>query len=238
MPANPILHPWFHRAVADGTTPVLPDGCCDLILCMEPGVAPRLLFSGLDRQARRVRLVAGTTLVGARLRAGMSVTALGLDPYATIGGVMRLPADRLGLPTMPDRAGPGDVAGIVTMLAGSIGDMPRRMVEVMACLAAVGDVRQAACGLGVSERTLHRLVSGQTGFAPSIWIDLARARRALAALTTPAPLAEIAQIAGYADQPHLTRSVRKWFGRPPAALRASPDLMRRALDPGFAGNMA
>jgi len=238
MSVDPILHPWFHRAEADGNAPVLPDGCCDLILCMAPGVAPRLLFSGLDRQPRRVSLVAGTVLVGARLRPGLTATALGLDPRATMGATVDLRPDRLDLSRLPDRADPEDVASIATALAGSLRDVPRRMVEVMAGLATARGVRQAAGGLGVSERTLYRLVSDRTGLAPSIWIDLARARRAFSALATAMPLAEIAQIAGYADQPHLTRSMRQWFGRPPAALRASPELMRLSLDPGFAGNRA
>ena len=235
---NAILCDWVYRASTDVVAPVLPDGCCDLILQFAPGAASRLLFSGLDPAIRHVRLGPGTTLVGARLRAGIVEADFGLAPRSTLGRVVSLEPWRIGLSALPEGEGPSTLSDMAAGLASVLGGRTPRVPEMLSCLAETRSVERAAQRLGVSARTVHRYVSGHTGFAPSDWVDLARARRALAVLPDPVSLAEIAHGAGYADQPHMTRSFGRWFRRTPAALRADRVLIRRAGDPGFAGNTA
>jgi methylphosphotriester-DNA--protein-cysteine methyltransferase len=56
-----------------------------------------------------------------------------------------------------------------------------------------------------------------TGLGPKSYQRVTRLRRFLA---DDRPLAEAAAVAGYADQPHLTRAVNRLCGLAPAALRA------------------
>ncbi|MGK9286369.1 helix-turn-helix domain-containing protein [Sinorhizobium meliloti] len=107
--------------------------------------------------------------------------------------------------------------------------------DLVGALASTSTVMIAARQLGVSERTLHRHVRKRTGEAPSFWIELARARRALRALRVGLPLAEVAFDAGYADQAHFTRAFGARFGCSPAKFRRNPLLMPLAGRPGFAG---
>ena len=235
---NAILCDWVYRGAAGAAVPVLPDGCCDLILQFTLGAAPRLLFSGLDPVLRHVRLAPGTTLMGVRLRAGIVEADFGLTPRSTFGRVVSLEPWRVGLSAMPEGEGPLTLSDMAAGLEAILGGRRPRVPEMLSCLAETRSVEGAARRLGVSARTIHRYVSGNTGLAPSDWVDLARARRALSVLPDSVPLAEIAHEAGYADQPHMTRSFGRWFRRTPAALRADPALMGRAGDQGFAGNTA
>ena len=38
---------------------------------------------------------------------------------------------------------------------------------------------------------------------------------------------------GYADQPHMTRDLRRWFGAPPGAMRATPQRWAALHESGF-----
>jgi AraC-like DNA-binding protein len=79
----------------------------------------------------------------------------------------------------------------------------------------------------VTPRTLQRQFRENALPPPGFWLGLARARRAALELRTGAPLADIAADAGYADQAHMTRAFRQWFGATPAQLRE--DACRLAL---------
>lgn len=69
--------------------------------------------------------------------------------------------------------------------------------------------------------TLSRGFSHVFGISPSAFRARARARRAWKAIrTTREPLAGLAARLGFADQAHMTRSVKRLTGRPPQAWRA------------------
>ena len=80
--------------------------------------------------------------------------------------------------------------------------------------------------LGVSARTLQRLLQSATGKPPGYWRSLVRARRCAQLLSSPTDLADIAATLGYSDQAHMTRELKKWFGVTPGALRQSPALLQ------------
>lgn len=70
-------------------------------------------------------------------------------------------------------------------------------------------VRDVARQVGLSERQLERRFLSRVGIGPRRYASLRRFERALAlAATTPA-LAQVAYLAGYADQSHLVREVRR-----------------------------
>ena len=72
----------------------------------------------------------------------------------------------------------------------------------------------------MSERTLRRRIKTATGASPRFWVGLHRVRLAGRALMfTNDPIANVAFAAGYADQAHMTREMRRWFRVTPAAMR-------------------
>lgn len=73
---------------------------------------------------------------------------------------------------------------------------------------------------GLVRETLARQFRRLYGIDAAAYRAEARARRAWRLITrTTAPLAEIAQLSGHADQAHMTRAVRALTGHPPGAWR-------------------
>lgn len=70
----------------------------------------------------------------------------------------------------------------------------------------------------VPERTVRRRFQATTGLRRGQVEQLRRARRAYTLLTTGWPLAEAAVEAGFADQAHMTRELRRLAGSTPARL--------------------
>ncbi len=83
------------------------------------------------------------------------------------------------------------------------------------------DVRRALAGdgTGYSRRTWQRRFRQVTGLTQKQIQQLERARYAAALLAQGMPAAEVAAQAGYADQAHLTRSLKLLDGRTPARIR-------------------
>lgn len=83
-----------------------------------------------------------------------------------------------------------------------------------------GRMRALATETGWSERHLTRRFTAETGVGPKTIARILRFEHAreLAACPRPAGWAEIAQVAGYADQAHMTREFTALAGLPPGAL--------------------
>jgi len=87
--------------------------------------------------------------------------------------------------------------------------------------------------LGVSSRTLQRLICKETDRAPAYWILLARARRAAREMVEPTSLADIAETHGYADQSHMTREFKRWFDLSPSVMRNTPNILDQLFNRGY-----
>jgi AraC-like DNA-binding protein len=80
-----------------------------------------------------------------------------------------------------------------------------------------GDVR------GWSTRSVERRVARATGLNRGTIARIRRAERAVDLLSWGMPPADVAGRTGYADQPHLTRSLRRLVGQSPSQIgRSSP----------------
>ncbi|MBD8899547.1 helix-turn-helix transcriptional regulator [Rhodanobacter sp. DHG33] len=76
---------------------------------------------------------------------------------------------------------------------------------------------------GLSAETLSRGFGRVFATTPAAFRAEVRARKAFVRITeTAAPLAEIAAEAGFADQAHMTRSIRALTGVPPRLWRSNP----------------
>ena len=75
----------------------------------------------------------------------------------------------------------------------------------------------------VSLRTVQRRFARVTGLSSNALNQIERARRAAQLLETGTPIPDVAFEMGYADQPHLTRSLKTLTGQTPAQLRKGFD---------------
>ena len=71
---------------------------------------------------------------------------------------------------------------------------------------------------GYSTRSLERRVARATGLSRGVTERIRRAERAVELLSQGRPASEVAGRTGYADQPHLTRSLRRFVGQTPAQI--------------------
>ncbi len=81
-------------------------------------------------------------------------------------------------------------------------------------------VRELARELTLSERQLHRRCLEAFGYGPKTLDRVLRLARALDRARAGLPFAQVASLAGYADQAHLAREVRALAGVPLGRLLA------------------
>lgn len=209
----PVVAAWNFAPAEDGRSPVLPDGCRDLIVRLAPDGRPHWFVSELADTVAEVPCQAGEIFVGYRLH-----------PAAALREAALLEAVR--------KRADLDPATVLALIDDHV-RLDRRLAEALAGLAAADGVAAAGRLLGVSERSLERLAKENTGRSPAYWKNLARARRAAAALAGLESLAEIAAGEGYADQAHLCREFKKWFGISPSRFRDRPALLAQAAAAGY-----
>lgn len=207
---SPRFRRWTYTATSNEVSLVLPDGCVDILVssCCKTG-RDRICLTDWDFSPREVTLLAGTSLIGYRLRPGTAI------------GRADLQFEHL------DRSN----------LDAEIGAMMNHDLEVSEIIDALGlpgsSVARLARQQGVSERTLQRHFNKQSLPPPVFWRQLGRARRAVQALWCRVPLSEIALEYGYSDQAHMTREFVRWFGWAPEKLRRNARAMNDLLQPGL-----
>lgn len=198
---------------------VWPDGCRDLIACLAPTGEATAILTGLDAEPYSVHAPAGTIFVGVRLMPGTT---------ARWESEMEAPRGKT--------LDVGRIGSLAASWLRSIAQHPERASEyvveaserwfqrgdsiVKDFLAALDHAPGRVPRLGTSERTLRRRVKAATGASPQFWVGLHRVRLAgRAVVFTDDPIADVAFAVGYADQAHMTREMRRWFGVTPAAMR-------------------
>jgi hypothetical protein len=71
---------------------------------------------------------------------------------------------------------------------------------------------------GVSVRSVQRRFRQATGLTQGTVRQIDRARHAMALLQRGVPILDVVHEAGYYDQPHLTRALKRWLGQTPAQI--------------------
>lgn len=217
MPTGALLQAWRHTAshpgAGAGAVLILPDGCIDLIGYQPPGEPPRWKLSPLIDRASRVSSPAGQRFAGYRLQPGAMVKA-----DALLSAMEGLELD--------------DTPGALARLDAAVA-LDERVNEALQALADERDLNRAQRQLGVSERSLQRLVSATTGRPPMYWKRLARLRRTARALDSEAPLAALAADHGFADQAHMNLEFQCWMGLTPLQVRQRADVQRLLHESGF-----
>ncbi|MEU0150839.1 AraC family transcriptional regulator [Micromonospora fulviviridis] len=233
---------WASVSRGEGAVRVLPDGCLDLLWSSRAG----LLVAGPDRTAHLSVSVPGERWVGLRLPPGTGPAVFGV-PADELRD-LRVPLDDLWGPAaaeLADRvaASTGSAAASAggspagsplagwpaTSIAAVLEEVALRRLRaaggpdplgarVAARLAAGATVAATAAEVGLGARALHRRSRLLFGYGPKSLARILRMRRALDLAGAGTPLAEVAALAGYADQAHLTREVKEFAGVPPTRL--------------------
>lgn len=73
----------------------------------------------------------------------------------------------------------------------------------------------------LSPRSIQRRFIQTTGLTQTTIRQIERARSAMTALQEGKPILDVVHEAGYYDQPHLTRALKRWLGETPAELAGS-----------------
>jgi AraC-like DNA-binding protein len=206
------LELWRFTARESALVHVPPDGCRDLIVVAARGGAPVGLVSPLADAPEVHAFAAGDRAAGVRLRPGVRVDERALAALLR-GGERQDDADLL-------------------LAAAAAARVDARVAEALDCLREAPPLPLAQSRLGVSARSLERLLAGHTRRGPLWWRNLARARRCARALAGATPLAALAADHGYADQAHMTRDLRRWVGHAAGALRAQPGLLAAIASSG------
>jgi len=204
--------------MSDVKTIVLPDGCRDLIMHVPKGQSPRWFISPLQDRTKTVPVRAGDVMRGFRLKPGARIDEARL--LNSVRGRM---------------FGPDEIHDRIDQYC-AVSDRTGEALDGLA--ARVTSVAQAARRLGVSDRSLQRLVMSQTGRPPSFWLMLARVRNAARALSRISPparvsLAEHADAHGFSDQAHMCREFRRWLDISPSALSCGGERIRQLRNPGY-----
>ncbi|MEZ7003425.1 helix-turn-helix domain-containing protein [Streptomyces sp. AD55] len=210
---------WTADPAGPRAWPVLPDGCMDLL--WHEG---RLLVAGPDTRAHAVDGVPGRW-AGVRFFPGTAPALLGVPAHEVRDRRVDLadlwPAHRVRSLTARVAAAPGPARGLeeaALALAADGAPADPLAGRIVAALQAGRSVAATADGLGVGARRLHRRSLAAFGYGPKTLARVLRLQRALALARGGTPLAETAALAGFADQAHLTRDVRRLTGMAPRAL--------------------
>jgi AraC-like DNA-binding protein len=82
-------------------------------------------------------------------------------------------------------------------------------------------LRQEAADIELSSRTVRRRFLWTTGLTPKTIQQIERAKQAAALLSQGVTILDTVYELGYADQPHLTRSLRRFYGQTPAQIAST-----------------
>lgn len=210
---------WENHRIRDEEQRVIPDGCVDLVW-----LDGELVIVGADTGPVVIEPTGEhEPASGIRLRPGAAGAVLGIPASQVLDA--RVPA----MTVWPDAASalsealaaadPGDRLDLLarTVLRrkaqcdGLVAAAARRLGAPDARIARV------AADLGVSERHLHRRTVEAVGYGPKTLGRVARLRRliALSTGTDALSLAQVAAIAGYASQAHMSDEVRRLTGLTP-----------------------
>jgi len=207
------LELWRFTAESPSHGLVFPDGCRDLIVSMQAHAEPTCFVTSVADGVERPAFMAGQQFLGVRLHAGAQFDERAL----------------LDLLAGHDRF---DSVDLLSAIGAEVRIDPL-VHEALSWLADAPRLDTAGASLGMSARSLERLLMSRTNRTPVFWRNLARARRCARALFDAGPLVAIAADHGYADQAHMTRNMQRWFGVSPTQLRRDAERFEALKQSGF-----
>jgi len=207
---------------------IVPDACADIVWI----TGRRLLVAGPSTGPVVSTIPRGGSAVGVRFRVGAAGSALGVPARELLDGYADLEAvwGDAGAALAARLAAAPTLATAVAILTAAVERRlpPPEAIDPVVRAAAVGAARPRTpvealgAGLGIGERQLRRRFDDAVGYGPKTLQRVLRFQRFLAlaeaerAAGDPDPdLARLAFAAGYADQAHLTRDLKRLTGYTP-----------------------
>ena len=220
-------HPLPHgaalwRSVDSAAGVIAADGCVDLILRDErvlvAGPSTRWIATLADDEhgSLGLRLPPGTA--GPLLQAPLGDLADRLLPLEDVVSVSR--ARHLRQQLIGTAAAADAVVGLTAAVVPALDD-DAWVARVRGGARDGVAAHRIAADVDQSERTLRRRMRSTFGYGYATLVRIERAARAQGLLRRGSSPAEAAAIAGYADQPHLSREFRRVVGMSPAQFSAS-----------------
>jgi AraC-like DNA-binding protein len=200
---------WSTRSLADGSFVSTAETHWEMVMSRWQG---ELTFTlrGPETQARRVPFDKGTEFFGIVFKHGAFMPHL---------PVRRLVNEDVNLPT----AGNGRF-----WLHSTAWELPsfetvdtfvaRLVREELLVFEPVVQAVLEKRPLALSPRTVQRRFLHATGLTQGTFDQIERAKQATTLLQQGTPIADATFAAGYADQPHLTRSLKRFIGFTPAQI--------------------
>jgi AraC-like DNA-binding protein len=220
---------WINELYGPAELEVVPDGCIDIYW-----TGSRLQIAGPNTQIVTATTTSAANLVGARFQPGVAARWLGVSAAELLNThpPMEDIWDRRSTARLSDKlAHAKNAAAAAAILEQSLIDRLHQVAPadpiISATVAAAakedpspkGIVRGLIDEFGWSERTLRRRCQEAFGYGAKTLERILRFQRFLRLLSNGrAPLSVLAIEAGYADQAHLSREVRRLSGQSPSTL--------------------
>jgi len=204
-----VSRTWQARSPADGWFISVAASHWEMVVTRQGGMA-RLTVRGPETKATAVPIPHDAEFFGIQFSAGTFMP--GLPPARLVDRAVILPPAGGGSFSLDGSAwehpGPESADVFVDRLA-------RAGVLVHDPVVAEAVHHDVA---GFSTRSLQRRVARATGLSRGALRRIRRAERAVELLSRGVAPTEVARRAGYADQPHLTRSLRRFVGQTPGQI--------------------
>ena len=237
---------WRHEEPQVGRSLILPDGRCDVIVRYnaDRAVVPRLVVTGPATQPYWVAFEAGDRWIGVRLRPERGGVLWGEDIGVAQDQVALGEAVATCVPELARLcvAGAREEAlrhALVRFVEGrALPPEGHRVGESLRRIHLAGgrfSVSELAARAGCSTRHLNRLFASTVGLSVKAYASLVQFHRALRLICDAGgSLSDAAFEAGYADQAHMTRAMRRFGGFVPSDIPEG--LIRPDVSGGFGGH--
>ncbi len=198
---------------------VLPDGCMDLIW-----LGDHLIVAGPDTRPQ-YGPASTADVIGLRFAPGEAPGILGVpadalrDQRVALADVWATGSASRAHERVVAAAHIGSALEDLAGRLGQDGPSSSPLRHVAELCDAGWSTAAIAAETGWSERTLHRYARRRFGYGTTTLTRILRFQRAAALIRADRPLADVAATTGYADQPHLSREVRRLSGCAPSELR-------------------
>lgn len=200
---------WQTRAISDGCDIVTADGSWDILIRTHAGKTELSVWGAMTR-ATPIPHDEGDEYLGIRFKVGTfmpdapgeQLPDLGVTLPGAAGKSFWLCASAWQFP---------DFENVDTFLARLAHD------ELLARDPLVDAVLQGQFQ-DVSPRSIQRRFQRVTGLTQRSLYQIERARYAAALLEAGTSILDTIDLAGYADQPHLTKAIRRYIGQTPAQI--------------------
>jgi AraC-like DNA-binding protein len=222
---------WINELRGPTAIDVVPDGCIDIYW-----TGGGLQIAGPNTEVVTITMPSAAKLAGVRFHPGVAGRWLGVPATELVNRHQPLDEvwDRRAVDELSDRlAHAGSAAAAAMVLEQAlIARLPEvapadPIVEAtVAAMIRAGSTTKSVVGeliadFSWSERTLRRHSHEAFGYGPKTLERILRFQRFLRLLpAAQVPLAVLASEAGYADQAHLAREVRRLSGQSPSGLMA------------------